>query len=183
MDSGIIEPAPEFGPDIVRVNDMAAVLSSAAFTAGRVYVMQPWSVRVARQMPLRAGMRVLDMCAAPGGKTTHLAALMQGRGVLVANEIKAKRVGHLAQNIERWGAGNTVITNETPEALADHFGAYFDRVLVDAPCSGSGTWRRYPHLKWTTRPALVTERRHDHLRVGRSRAPRPGRPSRRRGPA
>ena len=62
--------------------------------------------------------------------------------MLVANEIKTKRVGHLAQNVERWGAGNVVITNETPENLADHFGPFFDRVLVDAPCSGEGMFRK-----------------------------------------
>jgi 16S rRNA C967 or C1407 C5-methylase (RsmB/RsmF family)/NOL1/NOP2/fmu family ribosome biogenesis protein len=88
------------------------------------------------------GMRVLDLAAAPGGKTTALAARMQGHGLLVANEIKDKRVGHLAVNMERWGAGNVVITNETPERLADHFGAFFDRVLVDAPCSGEGMFRK-----------------------------------------
>jgi NOL1/NOP2/fmu family ribosome biogenesis protein/precorrin-6B methylase 2 len=86
--------------------------------------------------------KVLDLAAAPGGKTTHLAALMKGEGLLVANEIKDKRVGHLAQNVERWGAGNVVITNETPERLADHFGPIFDRVLVDAPCSGEGMFRK-----------------------------------------
>ena len=88
------------------------------------------------------GERVLDLAAAPGGKTTALAALMQGRGLLVANEIKDKRVGHLAVNVERWGAGNVVITNENPERLADHFGPFFDRVLVDAPCSGEGMFRK-----------------------------------------
>ena len=88
------------------------------------------------------GERVLDLAAAPGGKTTHLAALMKGEGLLVANEIKDKRVGHLAQNVERWGAGNVVVTNESPERLADHFGPYFDRVLVDAPCSGEGMFRK-----------------------------------------
>jgi 16S rRNA C967 or C1407 C5-methylase (RsmB/RsmF family)/NOL1/NOP2/fmu family ribosome biogenesis protein len=88
------------------------------------------------------GMRVLDLAAAPGGKTTALAALMQGHGLLVANEIKDKRVGHLAVNVERWGAGNLVITNESPERLADHFGVFFDRVLVDAPCSGEGMFRK-----------------------------------------
>ena len=90
----------------------------------------------------RPGERVLDLAAAPGGKTTHLAALMKGEGLLVANEIKDKRVGHLAQNVERWGAGNIVVTNESPERLADHFGPMFDRVLVDAPCSGEGMFRK-----------------------------------------
>ena len=97
------------------------------------------------------GERVLDLAASPGGKTTALAALMQGSGLLVANEIKEKRLGHLVVNMERWGAGNVVITNETPERLADHFGAWFDRVLVDAPCSGEGMFRkdRNARMDWS----------------------------------
>ncbi len=101
------------------------------------------------------GMRVLDLAAAPGGKTTALACLMQGHGLLVANEIKDKRVGHLAFNVERWGAGNVVITNESPERLADHFGAFFDRVLVDAPCSGEGMFRKDMGARRDWSPGMV----------------------------
>jgi 16S rRNA C967 or C1407 C5-methylase (RsmB/RsmF family)/NOL1/NOP2/fmu family ribosome biogenesis protein len=101
------------------------------------------------------GMRVLDLAEAPGGKTTALAALMQGQGLLVANEIKDKRVGHLAVNVERWGAGNVVITNESPERLADHFGAFFDRVLVDAPCSGEGMFRKDMGARRDWSPEMV----------------------------
>lgn len=119
-------------------------------TAGLYYMQDPSAMSPAALLFSQSfddaqdkpGERVLDLAAAPGGKTTQLAALMQGEGLLVANEIKDKRVGHLAQNMERWGAGNVVITNETPERLADHFGAYFDRVLVDAPCSGEGMFRK-----------------------------------------
>jgi NOL1/NOP2/sun family putative RNA methylase len=120
--------------------------------------------------------RVLDLAAAPGGKTTHLAALMQGRGLLVANEIKDKRVGHLAQNMERWGAGNIVITNETPERLSDHFGAYFDRVLVDAPCSGEGMFRKDMGARIDWSPEMVAGcavRQHNILRVA-AKLVRPG---------
>jgi 16S rRNA C967 or C1407 C5-methylase (RsmB/RsmF family)/NOL1/NOP2/fmu family ribosome biogenesis protein len=101
------------------------------------------------------GMRVLDLAAAPGGKTTALAALMQGHGLLVANEIKDKRVGHLAVNVERWGAGNVIITNESPERLADHFGPFFDRVLVDAPCSGEGMFRKDMGARRDWSPEMV----------------------------
>jgi NOL1/NOP2/sun family putative RNA methylase len=110
--------------------------------AGLYYLQDPSAMAPAELLAPKPEERVLDLAAAPGGKTTHLAALMQGRGLLVANEIKTKRVGHLAQNVERWGAGNVVITNETPENLADHFGPFFDRVLVDAPCSGEGMFRK-----------------------------------------
>jgi 16S rRNA C967 or C1407 C5-methylase (RsmB/RsmF family) len=81
---------------------------------------------------------VLDLAAAPGGKSTHLAALMHGQSILVTNEIHPKRVWELAENLERWGTVNASITNETPERLAEHFGAYFDKVLLDAPCSARG---------------------------------------------
>lgn len=110
--------------------------------AGLFYLQDPSAMSPAALLAPQPGERVLDLSAAPGGKTTHLAALMRGQGLLVANEIKDKRVGHLAQNVERWGAGHVVITNETPERLADHFGAFFDRVLVDAPCSGEGMFRK-----------------------------------------
>jgi len=110
--------------------------------AGLYYMQDPSAMSPAELLSPLPGERILDLAAAPGGKTTHLAALMQGDGLLVANEIKNKRVGHLAQNVERWGAGNTVVTNESPERLVDHFGPYFDRVLVDAPCSGEGMFRK-----------------------------------------
>jgi NOL1/NOP2/sun family putative RNA methylase len=110
--------------------------------AGLYYLQDPSAMSPAELISALPGERVLDLAAAPGGKTTHLAALMNGDGLLVANEIKDKRVGHLAQNVERWGAGNVVVTNESPERLADHFGPYFDRVLVDAPCSGEGMFRK-----------------------------------------
>ncbi len=116
----------------------------------------------------RPGERVLDLAAAPGGKTTHMAALMQGGGLLVANEIKDKRLGHLAVNVERWGAGNVVITNETPERLADHFGPFFDRVLVDAPCSGEGMFRKDMGARIDWSPDMVAGcaiRQHNILRV------------------
>ena len=122
------------------------------------------------------GMRVLDLAAAPGGKTTALASLMRGQGLLVANEIKDKRVGHLAVNVERWGAGNVVITNESPERLADHFGEFFDRVLVDAPCSGEGMFRKDMGARRDWSPEMVAGcaiRQRNILRVA-AKLVRPG---------
>ena len=110
--------------------------------AGLYYLQDPSAMSAAELLAPKAGERVLDLAASPGGKTTHLAALLDGRGLLVANEIRTKRLDFLAVNVQRWGAGNVVVTNESPERLADHFGAAFDRVLVDAPCSGEGTFRR-----------------------------------------
>ena len=97
---------------------------------------------VAEILAPKPGDRVLDLAAAPGGKTTHLAALMQNQGLLVANEMHPRRVWDLAENLERCGVTNAAITNETPARLANQFGAFFDRVLLDAPCSGEGMFRK-----------------------------------------
>ncbi len=110
--------------------------------AGLYYLQDPSAMSAATLLDPQPDEQVLDLTAAPGGKTTQLAALMAGRGVLIANEIKTKRLNHLVANVERWGAPNVVVTNESPERLADHFGAAFDRVLVDAPCSGEGMFRK-----------------------------------------
>lgn len=110
--------------------------------AGLYYLQDPSAMAAAEALAPQRGERVLDLAASPGGKTTHLASLMAGEGLLVANEIKTARLGRLCRNVERWGAAHVVVTNETPERLADAFGAFFDRVLVDAPCSGEGMFRK-----------------------------------------
>ena len=99
--------------------------------------MIPASLRI----PTR-GERVLDLCAAPGGKTTQLAAALGGEGLLIANEIHPVRAAILSQNVERMGIANAVITNEAPAALAKRFPAFFDMIVVDAPCSGEGMFRK-----------------------------------------
>jgi NOL1/NOP2/sun family putative RNA methylase len=144
--------------------------------AGLFYLQDPSAMAPAKLLDPQPGERVLDLSAAPGGKTTQLAALMQGGGLLVANEIKDKRIGHLAQNVERWGAGNVVITNETPERLADHFGPFFDRVLVDAPCSGEGMFRKDMGARLDWSPEMVAGcavRQNNILRVA-AKLVRPG---------
>jgi NOL1/NOP2/sun family putative RNA methylase len=144
--------------------------------AGLYYLQDPSAMSAVVLLDPQPGERILDLAAAPGGKTTHLAARMQGRGLLVANEIKDKRLGHLAMNVERWGAGNIAITNETPERLADHFGPFFDRVLVDAPCSGEGMFRKDAGARLDWSPEMVTGcavRQRNILRVA-AKLVRPG---------
>jgi len=109
--------------------------------AGLYYLQDPSAMAVAELLDPQPGERVLDLASAPGGKATHIAAKMQGQGLLVANEIHPKRAWELAGNLERWGATNVAITNERPERLAERFEDIFDRVLVDAPCSGEGMMR------------------------------------------
>ncbi len=110
----------------------------ALHEAGVYYLQEPSAMAVASLAGVLPGQRVLDLCAAPGGKSTHLASFLQGRGLLVSNEIHPARAKILSQNIERMGIMNAVVTNEPPQRLAERFPLYFDVVVVDAPCSGEG---------------------------------------------
>ena len=110
--------------------------------AGLYYLQEPSAMAPAGLMDVRPGMRVLDLCAAPGGKSTQLAAALRGQGLLVANEIHPKRAKILARNVERLGIANALVLNEHPQRLAQRFPGYFHRVLVDAPCSGEGMFRK-----------------------------------------
>ena len=131
---------------------------------------------VAELLAPRPGERILDLAAAPGGKSTHIAALMQGEGLLVANDIHPRRVRILAKNLERCGVQNAVITNETPPRLVEHFGAYFDRVLVDAPCSGEGMFRKDPSARseWTSKLVQSCALRQDAILWDSAQLVRPG---------
>ena len=110
--------------------------------AGVFYSQEPSASSAAPLLGVRPGMRVLDMCAAPGGKSSQLAAALQGRGVLVSNEYVAARADILKSNLERMGVSNAVVLNESPARIADALPEFFDRVLVDAPCSGEGMFRK-----------------------------------------
>ncbi len=99
--------------------------------------------------------RILDLCAAPGGKSTQIAAAMRGQGVLVCNEIHPARAKILSGNVERMGIRNAMVTNETPQRLAEVFGGYFTRILVDAPCSGEGMFRKNEEACGEWSPANV----------------------------
>ncbi|MBM3144606.1 MAG: hypothetical protein FJ010_06470 [Chloroflexi bacterium] len=123
--------------------------------AGLYYLQDPSAMAVAELLSPQPGERVLDIAAAPGGKSTHISALMGGEGLLVANDLHPRRAQVLAKNLERWGARNAVVLNETPARLADHFGACFDRVVVDAPCSGEGMFRKDPEARAEWMPKLV----------------------------
>ena len=110
--------------------------------AGAYYLQEPSAMAPAAVLDARPGERVLDLCAAPGGKATQLAAAMGGKGLLVANEIHPKRAKILSRNIERMGIANALVLNMHPGELAVRFPAFFDRILVDAPCSGEGMFRK-----------------------------------------
>lgn len=109
---------------------------------GLYYIQEPSAMCVVEAADPRPGEYVLDLCAAPGGKSTQLAGRMAGEGLLVCNEIVPGRAKILAQNIERFGVKNAVVLNHSPQELAAAFGAFFDRIVVDAPCSGEGMFHK-----------------------------------------
>lgn len=112
------------------------------YHAGLYYIQEPSAMMPAQALSPMPGERVLDLCAAPGGKTTHLGCLMRNKGIIVSNDISPKRVKPLAKNVELMGITNALIINETPERLSRAFPGYFDRILLDMPCSGEGMFRK-----------------------------------------
>lgn len=110
--------------------------------AGLYYIQEPSAMAPVTLLSPQPGERILDLCAAPGGKSTQIASAMEGEGLLVTNEIHPTRAKILSENVERMGIRNACVLNETPEHLADIFEEYFDRILVDAPCSGEGMFRK-----------------------------------------
>lgn len=111
---------------------------------GLVYFQEPSAMLPAEALGICPGDFVLDLCASPGGKATQAAEKLQGKGLLVANEIIPKRATILAENIERMGITNAVVTNESPERLAEKYNDFFDKIIVDAPCSGEGMFKKEP---------------------------------------
>lgn len=110
--------------------------------AGAFYIQEPSAMAVVTALEPAPGERILDLCAAPGGKSTQIAGRMRGQGLLVSNEIVPSRAKILSQNVERMGVANCVVCREEPGKLAEYFPSFFDRVLVDAPCSGEGMFRK-----------------------------------------
>lgn len=112
------------------------------YFAGLYYIQEPSAMVTANFLPIEKGDVVLDLCAAPGGKSTELAAKLEGTGLLVSNDVSYSRAKALLKNIEMFGAGNVLVTSEQPHVLAKRFPAFFDKILIDAPCSGEGMFRR-----------------------------------------
>lgn len=110
--------------------------------AGLFYSQEPSAMSAAPLLKVQAGEKVLDLCSAPGGKGTQLACAMDAKGLIVLNEPVSSRAKILSGNVERMGVKNAVVTCEKPEKLAQIFENYFDKILVDAPCSGEGMFRK-----------------------------------------
>lgn len=112
------------------------------YYAGLYYIQEPSAMTPANVLPIEEGDRVLDVCAAPGGKSTELAAKLKGTGLLVSNDISASRAKALLKNIEVFGIENALVISEAPYKLSERFYEYFDKILIDAPCSGEGMFRK-----------------------------------------
>lgn len=112
------------------------------YYAGLYYLQEPSAMTPASLLPVEPGDMVLDVCGAPGGKSTELGVKLKGRGMLVANDISNSRAKALLKNLELFGISNICVTSEAPDKLAGVFPAFFDKILVDAPCSGEGMFRR-----------------------------------------
>lgn len=133
--------------------------------AGLYYIQEPSAMSVITLLDPKPWERVLDLCAAPGGKTTHIASRMQNRGFLLSNEIHPARARILSQNVERMGIGNGVVTNEDSERLTKYFPEFFDRIAVDAPCSGEGMFRKDETAReeWSLDNVKLCARRQDEI--------------------
>lgn len=114
------------------------------YSAGLYYLQEPSAMTPASRLKVQPGERVLDLCAAPGGKATELGAALQGEGLLVANDINTARAKALLRNLELFGISNSFVTNEPPYVLAERFPEFFHKIMVDAPCSGEGMFRKNP---------------------------------------
>lgn len=112
------------------------------YFAGLYYLQEPSAMTPADRLPAGPGERVLDICAAPGGKATELGAKLKGEGVLIANDISNSRAKGLLKNLELFGIGNMLVLSEEPGKLTEYFPEYFDKILIDAPCSGEGMFRK-----------------------------------------
>ncbi len=147
--TGLLAPIP-WEPNGYGLAQDSGAGAHPLHEAGAYYLQEPTAMIPARVLSPRPGERVLDLCAAPGGKATQLAEMLEGQGLLVANEPVPSRAQVLARNVERMGVACALLTCAQPETLAKAWPDVFDAVLVDAPCSGEGMFRRHPEtrLEW-----------------------------------
>lgn len=147
---GVLDPVPwEASARYLAVESEAGALP--LHEAGAYYIQEPSAMLPVAALEPQPGETILDLCAAPGGKTTQIAGRMAGEGLLVCNEPVGKRAQILSRNVERMGVTNALVVSAMPDKLAARWPEGFDAVLVDAPCSGEGMFRRHPETRgeWT----------------------------------
>ncbi len=146
--------------------DDAAPGKTALHEAGACYIQEASAMLPVTMLDVcDSGQKILDLCAAPGGKSTQIADLMNGSGLLVSNEIIPSRALILSENIERMGVANALVISSDPQKLTGRFGGFFDRILVDAPCSGEGMFRKNPEAvsEWSIDNVKMCSERQDML--------------------
>ena len=144
--------------------------------AGVYYLQEASAMAPVQLLDPQPGERICDLCAAPGGKSTQIAGRMAGEGLLLCNELNPKRARILSRNIERMGIANALVTNEHPEKLAGRLEGFFDRVLIDAPCSGEGMFRKEEAAvtDWSEETVRMCARRQAEILHSGARLVRPG---------
>ena len=171
-----ITPSP-FSPDGFLIPDTVEKIGSLPLHhAGAFYVQEPSASSAVTVLAPDPGDRVLDLCAAPGGKSTQIAGLLQGKGLLWSNEIVRSRASVLLSNMERMGVANAVVSSCHPEQLCDQLSGYFDKVLVDAPCSGEGMFLHDPGAleAWSVEHVRSCAVRQGNVLDSAAKALRPG---------
>lgn len=137
-----IEPIPWIENGFYYDGENVQAAKHPYYFAGLYYLQEPSAMTPANRLPIEPGDKVLDVCAAPGGKATELGAKLCGEGVLIANDISNSRAKGLLKNIEVFGIGNVLVLSEEPGKLENYFPEFFDKILIDAPCSGEGMFRK-----------------------------------------
>lgn len=185
-----LTPAGDYEPAAFELSSEDRPGRHPYHDAGLYYLQEPSAMVAASLLAPQPGEWLLDIAAAPGGKATHLSSLLnrdaaagagsvlsrtaRSEGLLVANDIVRNRATILAGTLARWGAANQLVTADEPERLAAHFGAVFDRVLVDAPCSGEGMFRRHGEIEWSERMVMACATRQESLLATAAQLVRPG---------
>lgn len=146
-------------------NSVAHIGSHPFHHCGAIYMQEPSAMSAVTMLSVEKGDRVLDLCAAPGSKTTQIAQALQGTGLLWSNEIVNSRATILVQNLERCGVKNAVVSSTSPEKLCPALCGYFDKILVDAPCSGEGMFRKDEDAKneWSPQHVVSCANRQLHI--------------------
>ncbi len=174
--SGICLSQSPFARNGWILDPACSVGNTPEYLCGHVYPQEPSASFAVTALDPRPGMRVLDLCAAPGSKSTQIAECLQNEGLLVANEINTPRARILKENLERCGCANAIILNNRPTELADVFGEFFDAVLCDAPCSGEGMFRKEPDAEnqWSVNHVLACAQRQRLILEDAARCLKPG---------
>lgn len=166
ISTGCDDPKPVDGISGAYYYDDFEPGKTSLHEAGAFYIQEPSAMLPATLLDVDdSGLRVLDLCAAPGGKSTAIADLMRGEGLLVSNEIIPNRASKLSENIERMGVVNALVCSHDPAFLADRFPVFFDRIMVDAPCSGEGMFRKNPEAvdEWSEENVKMCADRQDMI--------------------